>query len=361
MRSICVCGAGNIGRFVGVLLARTKDYRVTLVDLQDPDAQLLQLCKRYPNLHFQQLSVSDTAAMDAFFTAGHFSAVIACLHSELNVMIAQHALKHKAHYLNLSEDREARVAIAALAEGAQTAFVLQCGVAPGLVDVIAHNMMQSFDTLQSATLSVGALPQQVNNTLHYELSWSIDGLVNEYLNPSKILEQGQVTEVPALSGLEVLDIDGNRYEMFHTSGGLGSLGNFYQGKIQSMCYKTIRYAGHCAEITKLFAEHHNDRDALVAWFRDNIPFTSQDVVLMYIAVTGMLDGVLKETSFLHKWYPQTLDTINWTAIQWVTASEVCALCDMIIFDAVSYNGLVEHQDVDYSTLLGNRFMRYYAL
>ncbi|PHQ80801.1 MAG: hypothetical protein COB66_03935, partial [Coxiella sp. (in: Bacteria)] len=76
MRSICVCGAGNIGRFVGVLLARTKDYRVTLVDLQDPDAQLLQLCKRYPNLHFQQLSVSDTAAMDAFFTAGHFSAVI---------------------------------------------------------------------------------------------------------------------------------------------------------------------------------------------------------------------------------------------------------------------------------------------
>ena len=211
MWQVMVCGAGKIGRFVAVLLARTGSYQVTLIDAQQPDTQLALLCRQYSSLIFLQLCVTDSAALQQLCEQHSFVALISCLHADLNIPLAKIALTYKLHYFNLSEDRQTKARISEFAKQAKTAFVPQCGIAPGLVDISAHHLMQQFDELKSATLSVGALPQSVNNSIHYDLSWSIDGLVNEYLNPCRVIEDGIDKEVPALSGLETLNIEGEVY------------------------------------------------------------------------------------------------------------------------------------------------------
>lgn len=360
MQDILVCGAGKIGSFVAVLLAR-QDYQVTLIDARDLEAHDKTLFEAYPKISYKKLSVTDEAALDALCSQHTFAALVSCLHSTLNIPLANQALKQGMHYLNLSEDRETKAHIFKIGHQAQTAFVPQCGIAPGLVDIVAHHLMTQFDSLKSAKLSVGALPQQVSNPIHYELSWSIDGLVNEYINPCRVIEEGVDKEVAALSGLETLNIEGETYEMFHTSGGLGTLGDFYKDKLEDMHYKTIRYEGHVAAMQELFAGHNYEHDSLAAWFQEHIPFTNQDMVMMYVCVTGMIHNEFSERSFMHKWYPQECGGRSWSAIQWTTASEICALCDMVIQNPQRYRGLVQHQDVDYAELKANRFMQYYQL
>jgi saccharopine dehydrogenase-like NADP-dependent oxidoreductase len=360
MQEVLVCGAGKIGQFAAVLLGRAH-YRVTLLDARDPDPHHEILLKQYPEISYKKISITDESALDNFFKEKKFTALVSCVHSSLNIPLAKQALQHQVHYLNLSEDRETKAQIFEIGRQAKTAFVPQCGIAPGLVDIVAHNLMQKFDKLKSAKLSVGALPQQVSNPIHYELSWSIDGLVNEYINPCHVVEEGVDKEVAALSGLEVLNIEGETYEMFHTSGGLGTLGDFYKDKLDEMHYKTIRYQGHVAAMQELFAGHNHEHDSLAKWFQENIPFTTQDMVMLYVCITGMIGDEFSERSFMHKWYPQELDGNSWSAIQWTTASEICALCDMVICNPGKYQGLIQHQDVDYEELINNRFMRYFEL
>ena len=111
--------------------------------------------------------------------------------------------------------------------------------------------IKHFDELRSVKLRVGALPQHPNNVLKYSLTWSTEGLINEYGNPCEAIVDGQLVEAAPLEGLEEIEIDGTLYEAFNTSGGLGSLGETYGTARDSMNYKTMRYPGHCAQMRLL--------------------------------------------------------------------------------------------------------------
>ena len=87
-----------------------------------------------------------------------------------------------------------------------------------------------------------------SNHLQYALNWSTEGLINEYANLCEILEDGKLVRVPALEGLQSLIIDGRSYEMFYTSGGAGSLVSTHENSVKNLCYKTIRYPGHCEKM-----------------------------------------------------------------------------------------------------------------
>ena len=92
-----------------------------------------------------------------------------------------------------------------------------------LISIAAAELITHFDELRSVKLRVGALPQHPNNVLKYSLTWSTEGLINEYGNPCQAIVDGKVTDVAPLEGLEEIEIDGTLYEAFNTSGGLGSL------------------------------------------------------------------------------------------------------------------------------------------
>ena len=93
-------------------------------------------------------------------------------------------------------------------------------------------------------MRVGALPQFPTNALTYNLTWSTDGLINEYCNPCEAIHDGERMHVLPLEGIEHFSLDGVRYEAFNTSGGLGTLCDTLDGRVRELNYKTIRYQGH---------------------------------------------------------------------------------------------------------------------
>ena len=112
------------------------------------------------------------------------------------------ARKAGTHYFDLTEDVEVTRAVRAIATGANHAFVPQCGLAPGFISIAAAELITHFDELRSVKLRVGALPQHPNNVLKYSLTWSTEGLINEYGNPCQAIVDGRVLDVAPLEGLE---------------------------------------------------------------------------------------------------------------------------------------------------------------
>ena len=168
------------------------------------------------------------------------------------------------------------------------------------------------------------------NALKYNLTWSTDGLINEYCNPCEAIRDGRRGEVPALEELEHFSLDGIEYEAFNTSGGLGTLCDTLEGKVENLNYKTVRYPGH-RDIVKMLVRDLRlgmRREILKDVLETAIPITYQDVVLIFVTVSGWRDGLLTQESYAKKIYAQTVGGRLMSAIQITTAAGICAMCDL---------------------------------
>jgi saccharopine dehydrogenase-like NADP-dependent oxidoreductase len=289
-------------------------------------------------------------------------AVVSALPFYLNVRVAEAARAAGLHYFDLTEDVETTRAVKTVAGGADTAFMPQCGLAPGFVSIVANDLARRFETLDAVRMRVGALPQYPTNALNYNLTWSTDGLINEYCNPCEAIHDGKRIEVLALQGIEHFSLDGVRYEAFNTSGGLGTLCDTLEGKVRELDYKTVRYPGHCDYIKLLVNDLRlGERRTL---FRDvletAIPMTLQDVVLVFVTVTGMRKGRLTQESYASKIYSREINDIVWSAIQLTTASGICTVLDLMRDGRLPARGFVRQEDVPLDDFLANRFGHYYA-
>lgn len=235
---ITLLGAGHIGQTIALWLHRCGDYRVTVLD-QSP-AALAPLAAQ--GLRTQVVNSRDADALRQQLTGQ--TAVINALPYDQAIATAGVAAACGCHYFDLTEDVAATRAIAALAREARTAFMPQCGLAPGFIGIVAHHLAQGFDTLDELKMRVGALPAFPTNALKYNLTWSVDGLINEYCHPCEAIHHGQRIEVLPLEGLEHFSLDGTEYEAFNTSGGLGTLCETLQGRVRTLDYKSVRYPGH---------------------------------------------------------------------------------------------------------------------
>ena len=362
MHKVLVLGAGKIGSLISGLLAETGDYEVDVADVSESVAQSVVDAHRLDNMHAYGLDARAVPTLDAHLRAHPAEAVISSLPFYCNAGVAEAARKAGAHYFDLTEDVAVTRAVRRIAEGADTAFVPQCGLAPGFISIAANALIAHFDELRSVKLRVGALPQHPNNVLKYSLTWSTEGLINEYGNPCEAIVDGRATEVAPLEGLEEIEIDGTPYEAFNTSGGLGSLGDTYGQRAESMDYKTIRYPGHCAQMRLLMNDLklNQDRATLKRVLENAVPQTLQDVVVVYVAVTGRQEGELREENYVSKIYPQVIAGRLWSAIQVTTAAGVTAVVDLVLSHPGRYRGFVRQEDFKLVDVLDNRFGRHYA-
>ncbi len=362
MRQVLVVGAGQIGSLIAFLLANTNDYQVHLADLNPENINIKRLPK-LTRLNIVSLDASKDSDLSQFIQKNEISAVISSLPYFANVPVAKAAQQCKIHYFDLTEDVETTKAITELAKNAKNAFVPQCGLAPGFISIVANQLMRRFPSeIDAVKMRVGALPTNISNALQYSLTWSIDGLINEYGNPCHGIEHGKETMLLPLDDLEEIKIDGLTYEAFNTSGGVGSLVNTYLGKVNYLSYKTIRYPGHCNKIRFLMQDLklNHDRNTLKRILENSIPRTYQDVVLVYVSVTGMQGNQFIEENYVKKFYPKTLDGIRWSAIQMTTASSICAAVDLVMDNPDSYHGFVRQEQFGLEDLLTNRFGQYYS-
>ena len=358
MKHILIIGAGKIGSVIADLLAHGGDYHVTLADRA---AAALVEAGRDERIETLALDIDDPAALRAAL-AGRY-AVLSAAPFHLTVKIAEAALAAGVHYLDLTEDVASTKRIRELAQGARTAFIPQCGLAPGFISIVAADLARSFDTLDSVRMRVGALPAYPSNALNYNLTWSTDGVINEYIEPCEAIVAGKLTTVPALEEREEFSLDGVLYEAFNTSGGLGTLAETLAGQVRTLNYRTIRYPGHAVIMKALLHDLRlaDRRDVLKDILERAVPATMQDVVIVFVTVSGMKDGRLLQNTWARKIYSQPLHGTLRSAIQITTASSACAMLDLLATGRLAQQGFVRQEDVRLADFLGNRFGRAYAL
>ncbi|MEK8051572.1 saccharopine dehydrogenase C-terminal domain-containing protein [Ideonella sp. DXS22W] len=360
---IALLGAGHIGQTISRLLATSGDYSVTLID-RDP-AALARVAAAMPAdaaLHTLQVDTEDTAALLTAVRAGlGQQTIVNALPYHLAITAATVAREAGCHYFDLTEDVAATKAIQALAEGAPTAFMPQCGLAPGFIGIVAHHLASQFDTVRDVQMRVGALPAFPTNQLKYNLTWSVDGLINEYCHPCEAIHDGAFIQALPLEGLEHFSLDGVEYEAFNTSGGLGTLCETWAGRVRHLDYKTVRYPGHRERMKFLLDDLGlaTDQELLKGILRKSMPATMQDVVLVFVTVSGMKRGHFVQEVFARKIFADRDVTNPLSAIQITTAAGICAAVDLFREGRLPASGFIRQEQVELPAFLANRFGRAY--
>lgn len=358
---LILLGAGKIGDAIINLLSHTGDYVLTVADRDPARMQYVQQAE-FSNVSTVQTDLADVQSV-AELISGHDVTLSACPYF-LTPVIARAAKLAKSHYFDLTEDVESTRVVKQLAEDADTAFVPQCGLAPGFISIVASDVAGRFQQLRDVHMRVGALPIYPNNALKYNLTWSTDGLINEYCNPCEAIVDGQLRETSALEEIEHFSLDGIDYEAFNTSGGLGTLCQSLAGAVQNLNYKTVRYPGH-RDIVKMLVRDlqlglPERRHVLKEVLEASIPITKQDVVLVFVSVCGMRDGRLEQETYARKIYSQRINGQLMSAIQVTTASAICTMVDLVMAGKLPNRGFVRQEQTRLDDFLSNRFGRYYA-
>lgn len=357
MEQILLMGAGKIGAMITQMLAETGDYHVTVADI---DEEGLARLPKLTNVSKAIMSVADAQKLDGIIKDKY--AVISALPYKLTKLVAEASAREGVHYLDLTEDVACTRFVKSISASAKSALIPQCGLAPGFISIVAFDLASKFETLQNVHMRVGALPKYPSNALKYNLTWSTDGLINEYCNPCEAIVNGKHQEVPPLEEVELFALDGINYEAFNTSGGLGTLCNTLKGKVNNLNYRTVRYPGH-RDVVKLLLHDlrlGERRDLMKDVFEYALPITYQDVVLVFVTVSGERDGRFVQESFARKIYSAKIGGQIWSAIQITTASGVCAMLDLLHEKKLPQRGFVRQEDARFSDFIENRFGRFYS-
>jgi saccharopine dehydrogenase-like NADP-dependent oxidoreductase len=358
MHRVLLLGAGKIGRMIARFLTDSGDYELLVGDLSE---SALERVSNLTNAATRRMDAANPAELAAAMRGAQ--TVLSALSFRHNPAVAQAALEAGASYFDLTEDVATSDTVAEISQDAanRQIFMPQCGLAPGFISIVANDLITWFERVETVRMRVGALPQFPTGELKYNLTWSTDGLINEYCNPCEAIHAGERINLLPLEGLEHFSLDGVHYEAFNTSGGLGTLADTLAGNVRELNYKTVRYLGHREHMKLLLDELRlcEQREQLKEILERAVPVTFQDVVVTFCTVTGWRKGLLVQKSDARKIYHQQIGDEMWSAIQITTAAGLCAVLDLHVAGRLPPRGLVRQEDVPIDEFLANRFGQYY--
>lgn len=249
-------GAGLQGTAIAHDLLLVAGDTTSLVAVDADRDALDRLAARFgdPRLRTRSGLVHDQAFLAPLLKEA--DVVISAVNYWYNASLAAQAVAQGAHFLDLGGNNDVvarEFALDAEARRAGVAIIPDCGLAPGLAGILGYWLTTRLAVVDSLRLRVGGLPQQPQPPLNYKLVFSVDGLLNEYVEPALVIRCGRLETVPALSELEtvVFPAPFGELEAFQTSGGTSTLPRTLLGRVPELDYKTIRYRGHCAQIRLL--------------------------------------------------------------------------------------------------------------
>lgn len=356
--TVALFGAGKIGETIAALLASSGRYRVKVCDYEIENAKKVAAALQSCDAHL--LTLSDHESVKKLLSG--CDVVISALPFFCNKHVAQAAADTGIHYVDLTEDVETSHFIAGLSYASKSCFIPQCGLAPGFISIAAAHLITFFDKVDTVKMRVGALPIYPTNMLKYNLTWSTDGLINEYCNLCEVIQDGKRLEVLPLEGYEHFSLDGSEYEAFNTSGGLGTLCTTLQGKVRELNYKSIRYPGHRELVAFLLNDlrFRDDRQTLKKIFERSISTTTQDKCMILVEVTGEANGRFCQKTYASTVYNQYVGKRHFGAIQVTTAAGACGTIDLLLKGALpKRSGLVCAEDIPLPDFLANEFGRLY--
>jgi len=297
-----VLGAGRMGLgAVHDLVSQSDVDGVTVADFDASKAE--QIAARYPGkVRAAQIDCNDHEAVVELMR-GHASA-ISCVNYWLNERLARAAIEAGTNFCDLGGNNDvvdAELSLDAEARAAGINIIPDCGLAPGMVAVLVAHGATKFEKLDEVHIRVGGLPQDPKPPLDYQLVFSVEGLINEYIEPARVIRGGTITTVESMTEIESLDFPPpfGTMEAFQTSGGTSTLVETYLGKVRVLDYKTIRYPGHCEKFKMMIdlglcsstllevdGVRVKPRRVLGELLVKNLPHDEPDVVLVRVEFAG---------------------------------------------------------------------------
>jgi saccharopine dehydrogenase-like NADP-dependent oxidoreductase len=345
-KRVLIAGAGGMGSAVGLLLRELGDFEADLF-LGDSDrgradraaSWIREGSQRPGEVRSFHLPPEDTSPeLEEVLAASHL--LLDCLPGKEAPRMARLARKHQLHYANLTEHVRETNEVIEIAAGAEQGYVLQAGLAPGFIDVLANGLFQRFCSENGVTnadvveMRVGALGTTARPPHYYGFTWSSIGVATEYVEPATVIRDGKRTTRPSLSDRETVLIHGVVYEEALTSGGAADLPQVLAGRVRQLDYKTLRYPGHYAWVQSILDEVPAGTDRaeyLLRRMEQEVPFVEDDMVTTYAAVEGRgADGALRRLEDARVIRPCRVGGRTLKAIQATTAAGIAEAARMLI-------------------------------
>lgn len=349
-----VLGAGMMGRAVAFDLSQFDPSAG--ISIADINAEAAGEAARTagPAVRPITLDVNNERALGTALDG--IDVVIAAVSYAVNERLTRTAIDAGVHMCDMGGNNDVVDRQLSMDDNARTAGVAiipNCGLAPGLINILAMGGVRSFDTVESVHLRVGGLPLYPRPPLNYQIVFSVEGLLNEYLEPAEAIRAGRRVRVDSMAELESLSFSEpfTNLEAFNTSGGLSILPRLLEGTVTELDYKTIRYAGHCEKMRTLldlgFASHEpimigsnvrTSRELFTELLRRRLETGGPDVVLARTSVTGTKGGVRSRlVSELVDYYDEGT---RMSAMMRTTAYPTSIVAQMLAHGAITGRGVM---------------------
>ena len=349
-----VIGAGMMGSAAAFDLAtRNPQDEIVLADINIQQARSAAAAIA-ANVTPVRVDVNNTREVVKLLQGS--AAVISAVSYSVNLQMTKAAIEAGVHMCDLGGNNEVvekQTALDTAAKEKGITIVPNCGLAPGLINILAIEATKEFEQLDSIYLRVGGLPQHPRPPLFYQIVFSVEGLINEYVEKATVIHDGQLMLLDPMSGLEDIEFPApfGTLEAFNTSGGLSTLTQILQDKVKNLDYKTIRYKGHCEKFKTLldlgFATNEpmmvggsvkTNREFFADLLRKKLDYGDNDVVLARATITGRTKTA--EKTLVYEFVDYYDETHKITAMMRTTAFPTSITAQMLAHGAITKRGVL---------------------
>lgn len=353
---ISVIGAGTIGSAVARELCKLEDglQQVQVCDMRSRALQQLHDKVEDSSLRTFQIDARDASVVGPILQSS--DCVISCVPPELNPELAELCLDQGLNFCDLGGNDEVvkqQLALNDRAAEKSTWILPNCGLAPGLINILCLHGIDQFDSAEAADLRVGDVPLNPNPPFNFRISWSAERIIDDYTNPALVIDDGEIKEVEPLSREERIAFEEpfNSMEAFCTQGGLSTLTESLSDKLHRLDHKTIRWPGHAHQMRFViglgFGEkqkigvrtHLTYRDVLVRRMRSLLGGQHPDAVLMRVAIQGRKDG--RDQTLVYEMTERYDEDHDMTAIMRCTSIPTVVIARLVAQQEVAPGGGAE--------------------
>jgi len=311
---LAVLGCGMMGTAaIYDLIQNSRITRIIAADIDIDKAR--ELRDRFGDGRIDPVAIDVNDLDDVRTQLAGSKAILGAIHYKYNYELSKLAVELGSHYCDLGGNNsvvDEQMTLSDEAKRTGVSIIPDCGLAPGMVSVVVTHGESQFDTLRDIHIRVGGLPQHPEPPLNYKLVFSVEGLINEYVEPVRAIRDGKLVMLPPLSEIEELSFPApfEKLEAFTTSGGTSTLVKTYSGKIENLDYKTIRYPGHCEKMKmlmglgffsseKIYAggKKVTPRTVTGAIFEEALLNDDKDSVLVQVELVGQIAGKLRSLKY----------------------------------------------------------------
>jgi len=351
---ILVLGSGMMGRaIIYDLLKNSKFKKITLADKSKKNLDKFYNFFKTNNIEYKQIDINKFQELKKIFLKN--DVVISAIPYYYNYKLTKAAISTNTHFLDLGGNTEIVKKQRSLIDDAKKKDVVvipDCGLAPGIASTITRDIVENLNNIKYVKIRVGGLPINPKPPLNYQIVFSPNGLINEYVEDSIILQNNHIKKKKSMTEIEkiIFPKPFGELEAFLTSGGCSTLPYTYRHKINYLDYKTIRYPGHCEnfkllldfilgdeKIIKIKNINLEPRDILIEYIKKNLPINQKDVVLLKVFSQGEKNGKLTNINYtLIDYYDEKN---NLTAMMRTTGFPISIIAQMIESDIISKKGV----------------------